>query len=178
MLHRATFLRSALDPPLPQQQRPALRPPPLCYLSLCAPLRSHSACLQVTVGLPPRRQLGTVHPLAPAGVSWHWPRHAARPVLVALVSAPPERYVTVGVRFWSTSYFDPNATSRQKSVYGTGTWSVRVYSIDQHVPRLSGNLLRSIENTTKNCGLAVEEPRDIASRVQQHTGATEDRDTD
>ena len=38
-------------------------------------------------------------------------RFAPPPVLVALVSFPPERYVTVGVRFWSTSYFDPNATS-------------------------------------------------------------------
>ena len=32
--HHATFLRPALDPPLLQQQRPALRPPPLCFLPL------------------------------------------------------------------------------------------------------------------------------------------------
>ena len=34
--HYETVLRPALDPPLPLQQRPALRPPPLRYLDLSA----------------------------------------------------------------------------------------------------------------------------------------------
>ena len=44
--HYETVLRLALDPPLPLQQRPALRPPPLRYLSLAA--AAHRACRQVT----------------------------------------------------------------------------------------------------------------------------------
>ena len=35
--HYETILRPALDPPLLLQQRPALRPPPLRYLSLSPP---------------------------------------------------------------------------------------------------------------------------------------------
>ena len=58
--HHVTILRPALDPPLPRQWCPALRPPPLCYLSSA----SHSpACRQVTVGLSPRRQLEPLWPL-------------------------------------------------------------------------------------------------------------------
>ena len=58
--HHVTVLRPALDPPLPRQWCPALRPPPLCYLSSA----SHSpACRQVTVGLSPRRQLEPLWPL-------------------------------------------------------------------------------------------------------------------
>ena len=55
LFHYETVLRPALDPPLPLQQRPALRPPPLRYLDLSA--IAHRACRQVTVGLPLRRQL-------------------------------------------------------------------------------------------------------------------------
>ena len=36
-------------------------------------------------------------------------RFTLPPVLVALASVPPERYVTVDVRFWSTTGFEPNA---------------------------------------------------------------------
>ena len=54
--HYETVLRPALDPPLLLQQRPALRPPPLRYLSPSA-AAAHRACRQVTVGLPLRRQL-------------------------------------------------------------------------------------------------------------------------
>ena len=58
--HYETVLRPALDPPLPLQQRPALRPPPLRYLDLSAV--AHRACRQVTVGLPLRRQLEPPEP--------------------------------------------------------------------------------------------------------------------
>ena len=54
--HHETVLRPALDPPLLLQQRPALRPPPLRYLSLSLSAAAHRACRQVTVGLPLRRQ--------------------------------------------------------------------------------------------------------------------------
>ena len=36
-------------------------------------------------------------------------RFTPPPVLVALVSVPTERFVMVGVRFWSTTSFVPNA---------------------------------------------------------------------
>ena len=42
--HHETILRPALDPLLLLQQRPALRPPPLCYLSLSPAAAANRAC--------------------------------------------------------------------------------------------------------------------------------------
>ena len=55
--HHETVLRPALDLLLLLQQRPALRPLPLRYLTRPRAAAAHRACRQVTVGLPLRWQL-------------------------------------------------------------------------------------------------------------------------